>query len=259
MHDLTLGSRRWHCHHVAAVAFAVVATRRTGWEGPDRQCAGFQPPADGKCQHGGVAVSDCEEALSSLPNDSSNGGGNIIARSALMHLACTSRVNLVNFSSCLHRLPGWRYCPRTLATVTATMAMAMGQSGAEEGQGTFGPAICAAHVPAAKMACGVDPSTSILEWSDVQKNWATDFGGVVGGGRGGGNKAGDPKEVLCTIAGGGGGNSSIATARGGWRWRLPKPLPLPLPALQASLARDAMARMLLSLLPSSLVGVSKTN
>jgi hypothetical protein len=28
---------------------------------------------------------------------------------------------------------------------------------------------------------GLDPGTSLLEGSDVQENWATDFGGAVGG------------------------------------------------------------------------------
>ncbi len=63
-------------------------------------------------------------------------------------------------------------------------AMAAGQSGAEEGQGAVAPANCAA----AEMACGVDPGASILEGSNVKKNWAMDFGGKVGGD--GSNEAG---------------------------------------------------------------------
>jgi hypothetical protein len=95
--------------------------------------------------------------------------------------------------------------------------MAASQSGVEEGQGTVGTAICAAGVPAAEMACGVDPGMSVLEGSNVQKNWATDFGGVVGGG--GGDKAGEAEDVLSTIASGGGSSSSIATAQGGRQWQ----------------------------------------
>ena len=40
----------------------------------------------------------------------------------------------------------------------------------------------------------VDPGTSILEGSNVQENWAMDFGGVVG--RGGSNKAEEAEEKL---------------------------------------------------------------
>ncbi len=94
--------------------------------------------------------------------------------------------------------------------------MAVGRSGAEEGQGAVGPAICAAGVPAVEMACGVDLGTSILEGSDVQKNWASDFGGVVGGG--GGDEAGEAEDVLGAIASGGGSSGSITTAQGGRQW-----------------------------------------
>jgi hypothetical protein len=62
-------------------------------------------------------------------------------------------------------------------------AMVAGRSRAEEGQGTVGPAICAAGVPTAEMACRVDLGTSVLEGSNVQENWSTDFGGMVGGGQ----------------------------------------------------------------------------
>jgi hypothetical protein len=121
--------------------------------------------------------------------------------------------------------------------------MAAGQSRAEEGQGAVGPMICAAGVSAAEMACGVDPGTSVLEGSNIQENWATDFGGAVGGG--GGNKAGEAEDVLDAISSGGGSSRSNASARGGQQWQLPKPLPPPL------------VRMSLSSLLSSSVGVSK--
>ncbi len=48
--------------------------------------------------------------------------------------------------------------------------MAVGQSGAEEGQGTVGSAICADGLPATEMAFRVDPGTSILEESNIQEN-----------------------------------------------------------------------------------------
>ncbi len=89
-----------------------------------------------------------------------------------------------------------------MAARTITTAMAAGQSGAEEGQGAGRPAICAAGVPAAEMACRVDLGTSVLEGSNVHKNWAMDFGGMVGGG--GGNKAGEVEDVLGAIVSGGG-------------------------------------------------------
>jgi hypothetical protein len=128
-------------------------------------------------------------------------------------------------------------------------AMVVGQSGAEEDQGAVGPAICAAGALAAEMACGVDPGTSILEGSNVLANWATDIGNAVGGGSGG--TAGEAKDILGTITGGRDSGGGVASARGGRQWQLP------LPSLQASLARNAMTRLLLSLLSPLLVGVSK--
>jgi hypothetical protein len=133
--------------------------------------------------------------------------------------------------------------------------MAAGRSGAEEDQGAVCPTICAAGVPAEKMACRADPGTSVLEGSDVLANWAMDIGSMVG--RGSGVKAGETEDVLGAIAGGGGGSSAIASTRGGWQQRSPKPLPSPLPASRASLARDTMARLSLSSLLSLLIGVSK--
>jgi hypothetical protein len=43
--------------------------------------------------------------------------------------------------------------------------MAAGQSGTEEGQGAVQPAICAAGVPTAEIACGVEPVTFVFEGS----------------------------------------------------------------------------------------------
>ncbi len=101
----------------------------------------------------------------------------------------------------------------------------------------------------------MDPGTSVSEGSNVQENWATDFGGVVG--RGGGNKAGEAEDVLDAIAGSRGGSGAILSTWSGRGWQSPEPQPPPLPAWQASLAREVMARMLLSLPLSLLVGVSK--
>jgi hypothetical protein len=100
--------------------------------------------------------------------------------------------------------------------------------------GTVRPTICAAGVPAAEMACGVDPG-SVLEGSNIQKNWATAFGGVVGGG--GADKAGEAEDVLGAIPSSRGSSGSIATAQGGWRWQSPEPKLAPSTVLRASLAR----------------------
>jgi hypothetical protein len=81
-----------------------------------------------------------------------------------------------------------------------TTAMAVGWSRVEEGRETVVPTICTAGVPTTEMACGVDLGTSILEGSNVQENWATDFSGLVG--RSSSNKAREAKDVLGTIAGG---------------------------------------------------------
>ena len=125
----------------------------------------------------------------------------------------------------------------------------------EEVQGSVGPAICAASVPAAEMACRVDPDTSVLEGSNVLANWATDIGGTVG--RGGDKKMGKAEDVLGAIAGGGGSDGAVMSARGQRQRQLHEPPPQPSPMWWASLARDTMARLPLSLSPSLLVGVSK--
>jgi hypothetical protein len=148
---------------------------------------------------------------------------------------------------------GWWHYLGTPAAGRITTAMAAGQSRAEDGQGAVRHAICAAGVPTGEMACWVDLGTFVLVGSNIQKNWATDFGGMVGRGRG--NEAGEEEDVLGTIAGGRGGSGSIASARGGGQWQSPEPPPPPSPASRASLAR--MVRMSLSLSPSSSVGVSK--
>ncbi len=130
-----------------------------------------------------------------------------------------------------------------------------GQSRAKEGQGAVGPAICTADVPAAEMACGVDLGTSVLErreGSKVLANWATD----IAVGRGIGDKAVVVENVLGTIASGGGGDCTVASALGGRRRLLPKPPHPPLSVLWVSMARDAMARLLLSSSTLLSVGVS---
>ncbi len=110
--------------------------------------------------------------------------------------------------------------------MTATNATVTGQSRAEEGQGAVGSAICAAHVPAVEMACGVDPGTSVLEGSNFQKNWVMDFDRVVGGG--GSNKAWEPIDLLGAITSGWGGSGSITTAPGaGSDGNHPSPHPCP--------------------------------
>jgi hypothetical protein len=134
-------------------------------------------------------------------------------------------------------------------------AMAAGWSGVEEGQVTVRPAIGTAGVPAAEMTYGVYPGTSVLEGSNDLANWATDNGRAVG--RGGGNKAGEAKDILGAIAGVGDSSGTIRSTRGGLQLQSPKPPPQPLLASWASLARDVMARLLLSMSPSLLVGVSK--
>ncbi len=129
----------------------------------------------------------------------------------------------------------------------------------EEGQGAVGPAICTAGVPAAEMVCRVNPGMSIMEVrerSNVLEFWAMDIGSVMGGG--GGKEAGDAEDLLGAIAGGGVGGSAIASTQCRRQHQSPKFLPPPpSPELRASLARVAMARLLLSLLPSLLVGVAK--
>jgi hypothetical protein len=105
------------------------------------------------------------------------------------------------------------------------------------------------------MACWVNPGMSVLEGSNVLANRATDISGVVGGGVG--NKAGVAEDDLGAITNGVGSGGAVASARGGQQRGLPKPPRPPLPASCASLARDTMARLLLSLLPLLSVEVTK--
>jgi hypothetical protein len=137
-----------------------------------------------------------------------------------------------------------------------TTSTAAGQSRVEEGQGAVRPAICAAGVPVAHMACGVDQGTSILEESNILANWAMDISGAVGGG--GGNSAGEADDILGAIAGSGGGSGAVASTLGRRQWRLPNPPHLPSLGSWTSLSRDVMARLLLSssqsLLPLSSLG-----
>ncbi len=157
----------------------------------------------------------------------------------MKHLAGAGRVNSANYSTCLHRLARMVALPAHPSGRNNNDCNGGRQSGAEEaGNGAVEPAISAAGVPTAEMACGVDPGTSVLEGSNVQENWATDFSCMVGGGSGG--KAKEAEDILGAIASGMGGSSSIASTRGGRQWRSPKPPPLPLPALWASLARETM-------------------
>jgi hypothetical protein len=163
----------------------------------------------------GLLFACLEQMLSSLSNNGSDSGGGTIASSTLMHLAGAGRVKLVNYSTCLHRL----------ARVVALPAHPGGredkncdgngpeQSGVEEGQGAVGPVICTAGVPTAEMDWGMDLGTSALEGSNVQDDWAMDFGSVVGGG--GGNEEGEAEDVLGAIIGGGGGSGSIPSAWSG--------------------------------------------
>jgi hypothetical protein len=203
----------------------------------------------------GLLSAFLERALSSPTNNGDGGSGVTIARSALTHLVGTGSVNLANYSTCRAGLPGWWHCSCIPVVGTITAAMAAGWSRAEEGQGTVGPAICAAGVPAAEMAWGLDLGLSVLEGSNIQENWAMEFGGALGGGSG--NKAGEAEDILGAIAGSRGGSGSIASARGKRCWQSPERLPQSSPVLPASLARKEIARMSLSLLLSSLVGVSK--
>jgi hypothetical protein len=92
------------------------------------------------------------------------------------------------------------------------MSTAVGQSGAKEGQGAVGPVICAAGVPAAEMACGVNLGMSILEGRNILANWATDIGNAVG--TGSSNKVEEVEDILGTIIGGGGSGGAITSAQG---------------------------------------------
>ncbi len=103
---------------------------------------------------------------------------------------------------------------------------------------------------------GICKGKSSGEGSDVGR-----CGDVDCGGSNGSNSSSDDGNgnynVLSIVAGGGGDSGAIASTQGGRQWQSPEPPPPPLPASRASLARDAMARLLLSSPPLSLVGVSK--
>jgi hypothetical protein len=165
----------------------------------------------------GLLLAFVDRASSSMPINGGDGSFGTIAWSARMHLVGAGRVNLVNFSTCLHRLT------RVAATPAHPFdrddkdgdGSSLERSRAEDSQGTAGPTICAAGVLAAKMAYGMDPGISILEGSNVLANWAMDIGSVVGGGSG--DKVGEAKDILGAIAGSRGGGSAITSTQGGWQ------------------------------------------
>jgi hypothetical protein len=189
----------------------------------------------------GLLLVFVEQMLSSLMNNGSGGGSSIIARSTLTHLAGMGRVNLVNYSNCLHRLARVVALPVHPSNQDDNNYNGGRSEWSEGGPGTVQPAMRAAGVPTLEMACGVDPGTSVFKGSNVLANWATDICMVVGGGNG--NKAGEAEDILGAITSGGGDSSAVASAWGGWRRQLTKPLPLPSPALQVSLVQHAMARL----------------
>jgi hypothetical protein len=137
-----------------------------------------------------------------------------------MHLAGAGRVNLVNYSTCLHRLTRVVASPAHPCNQDDNACTGGRPERSGGGPGAVGRAICTVGVTAAEMACGVDLGTSILEGregSNVLANWAKDIGGRVGGG--GGNKAVEAEDVLGAITGGGGGGSPVASTLGGRQWQ----------------------------------------
>jgi hypothetical protein len=70
------------------------------------------------------------------------------------------------------------------------------------------------------------------------------------------DERGEVEDVLSAIASDGDGSGAFVSTWGRQQRQSPKPPPPPLPAFWASLARDAMARLLLSSSPSLMVGVS---
>jgi hypothetical protein len=170
-----------------------------------------------------------------------------------MHLAGAGKVDLVNYSTCLHRLTRVMASPTHPSDREKDNCKRGGPERSREGTGHCWTCDLRCWCATAEMACGMDPGTSVLEGSNVMANRAN-IGGTVGGG--GGNKAGEAEDVLGAVAGGGDGRGSVACPLGGQQLRSPKPLPPPLPVPRASLPRDAMVRLLLSSSPL-LVGVLK--
>lgn len=162
--------------------------------------------------------------------------------SATTHLAGAGRINSVNFSTCLHRLAKIVSTSSSTLRTTKTNDRKANNNNADNdlerkrahalSDPRFALLVCAM----AEMACGVDPTITVLEGKEVLVKWTKDVAKVAGNN---GNEMEEADDVLDAIAGGGsvpkvhdGRNirrlsSSIAVSR---RSRI-------------SLARDAMAQL----------------
>ncbi len=197
---------------IATVAFVIFAAHVTGLEGMLEQLQALNARQMVCANAVGLLLAFMEWMLSSPPTNSGGGSGGTIRRKALMHQVGAGRVNLINYSTCLHRLARMVASPAHPSNQEDNNCNGGRQNGAEEAQVTVGPAICAAGVLAAEMAWGVDLDTSVLEGSNVLADWAIDIGGTMGGGSG--NEAREAEDVLGTIAGGRGSGGAVASAWG---------------------------------------------
>ncbi len=99
-----LGCCHWHHHLCRRCCLCRLCHPRDWPGGAGPQCVDVQCHADNVPAMVGLLSEFLQRALSSLPTNSSGGGGGTIARSALTHLVGAGRVNLVKYSTCLHRL-----------------------------------------------------------------------------------------------------------------------------------------------------------
>ncbi len=221
---------------------------RRGWSNNVRAFIAWQTACANAT---GLLLAFVERMSSSLlTNGGCGGGSGTITRSAMTHLAGMGRVNLVNFSTCPHRLARVVVLPVHPATGTTMTTTAGGWRGAERRRARvlldpqFALPVCLQQRWPAGLTWAHRYWRGATSWQTGQQTLVAQWEGVVA------TRPGEVEDVLGTIAGGGGGcvggSHAVASSWGKQQKQLPKPLPPPLPASQASLARDTMARLLLS-------------
>jgi hypothetical protein len=148
----------------------------------------------------GLLLACVEQASSSLSNDGSNSSNGTIARSALTHLAGTSRVNSAKYSTCLHRFARVVALPVHPGYRDNNNCDSKGPERSRGGSGRCRATICTVGVPATDMACGVDLGNSLRDSGMAAMG---DGGGIKGetttsqGKQEGGTTKGNVTTVWC--------------------------------------------------------------
>jgi hypothetical protein len=142
-----------------------------------------------------------------------------------MHLVGVGRIDLVNYSTCLHRLARVMTLPAHSGNWNNNNC-----NGGRQERREGGPGHCQTNnlcCWSARSGYGLrgGPRHVCLGGEQRPGNWAMDINNAVG--RSSSNEARETEDVLGTIAGGGGEGSAVASTQGGGNGDRPRPHPLP--------------------------------